>query len=244
MSCLLPPALDNDQLLSYLAGNAPAEVRQHLEQCPDCHSRLEVLQDWQSWLAKNLYRTPCPSSLELGEYSLGVLSDEQKAKIEQHLAWCSYCKSELQIFDNRDPFLEAAPPRKAPQQIVDLAQIIIARLREDLAELQLKTPTRALAGMRGQESVKSLIYDADDIEISLLIKPDVTQPTQRMMLGWMSGYENIQPFEVYLWQGTQQIGKTEIDNLGNFAFSTLLPGQYELMLQSDTQEIYINNLDL
>jgi hypothetical protein len=244
MSCLIPPELDDGQLLAYLTGNAPVAVHQHLEQCPSCRGRLAIWRDWQSWLTKNLYRTPCPSSLELGEYRLEMLNQEQKASIEQHLTWCHHCRSELQLFGENEQAVKPYRPVNSPQEIVNQVRIIVARLREDLTGLQLEPPTAVLAGMRGQETAKSLTYDADELEISLLIQLDAAQPAQRMLLGWVSGHEKDQPVEVYLWQGLQQIATTSIDSLGNFVFSTLPPGRYGLILHSDTQGIYINDLDL
>jgi hypothetical protein len=244
MSCLIPPELDDGQLLAYLTGNAPVAVHQHLEQCPSCRARLETLQGWQFWLAKNLYRTPCPSSLELGEYRLEMLSEEQKASIEQHLSWCPLCRRELQLFGGDERVVQSDPMVNSFQEIANRVRIIIAHLREDLTGLSLEAPTPVLAGMRGQETARSLTYDADDLEISLLIQPNAAQPTQRMLLGWLSDYENDQATEVYLWQGVQQIATTSVDDLGNFAFSALPPGRYNLILHSDTHDIYINDLDL
>jgi hypothetical protein len=244
MSCLMPPELDDGQLLAYLTGNAPVAVRQHLEQCPSCRARLETLQGWQAWLAKNLYRTPCPPSLELGEYRLEILSEEQNAKIEQHLAWCPHCRSELQLFGDDEQVVRSNPKVNSFQEIANRVRIVIARLQEDLTGWSLESPTPVLAGMRGQETARSLTYDADDFEISLLIQPDAAQPTQRMLLGWLSEHENDQATEVYLWHGVQQTATTRVDDLGNFAFSALPPGRYNLILHSDTHDIYINDLDL
>lgn len=243
MSCRIPPKLDNSQLLAYLVGHAPPEVHQHLEQCPDCRSRLATLQRWQSWLMKNLYRTPCPSSLQLGEYRLRMLSEEQQARIEQHLVWCPACRSDVQLFGG-EQVIELDSSVNFLQQIVERVRIVVARLREDLTSLPLEVPTAALAGVRGEETAKSLTYNADELEISLLLQTDFEHPGQRMLLGWIAGQENDQTIEVYLWREVQQIATITVDSLGNFAFSNLSPGQYKLILYSDTREIYIDGLDL
>jgi len=243
MNCVIPPKLDDGQLLAYIVGNAPAEVHQHLEQCPDCRSRLATLQGWQSWLMNNLYRTPCPSSLDLGEYKLQMLGEKQKAEIEQHLGWCPHCSRELQLFSAQEQAFVGDRPISSLEQLTDRVRIVMARLRNDLMGIRLETPQVEMAGIRGQETTKLLIYDADELEISLMLQADAAQPSQSVLLGGVSGPNDL-TFEVDLLEGTQLVSTTNVDSLGNFTLPILREGQYTLILHSDTREIYIDHLDL
>jgi hypothetical protein len=244
MTCLLPPPLDDDQLLAALAGTAPPAVQQHLEQCPFCRDRLAELQGWRSWLAQNLYRTPCPSSLELGEYRLKMLSKEESARIEAHLTWCPGCRSELELFGDQEQGLALDSLVDPLEQLVEQVRVVVARLRDGLAGMQPQTSAPALAGMRGQETTRSLTYDADGLAISLLIQADPAQPAKSVLLGLVSGDESDQLLEAHLWQGVEQIASTSVDQLGNFAFPPLPSAQYDLILRSDTYDIVIQRIDL
>lgn len=45
-----------------------------------------------------------------------------------------------------------------------------------------------------------------------------------------------------LWQDEEQVGKAGIDDLGNFMFSALAAGRYELIISGPEFEIHVQEL--
>lgn len=96
MECTKPGAIRDEELLAYLAGeNVRPFVVQHLAECQHCSSQLAAYQRIELELTSKLYRWDCPPSQVLGEYQLGMLSKELTAAINNHLAMCVLCATEV-----------------------------------------------------------------------------------------------------------------------------------------------------
>ena len=111
MACIKPPVLTDEQLLAFIDGEASAELVTHLQQCTSCRKRANGLARQQNQLLAQLYRVECPSSLELGEYHIGLLAPERVAAIEQHLTHCLHCAREVQTVQN---YLQTLAPSTKP----------------------------------------------------------------------------------------------------------------------------------
>src|SRR5437773_2610018 len=109
MECSEPGTIRDDELIAYLAGDTvrPAVI-EHLAHCPRCSSQLESYRQMDRRLVSKLYRWDCPPNMILGEYHLGMLSDDQAAEIQKHLSMCVLCSAEvaaLNEFLAQDPIL-------------------------------------------------------------------------------------------------------------------------------------------
>ena len=71
MNCISPPELEDWQLFKYLDGEIDGEISHHLEICQFCRDKKDSLALFQERLKSRL---TCPSSMELGEYELNMLS--------------------------------------------------------------------------------------------------------------------------------------------------------------------------
>jgi hypothetical protein len=90
-----------------------------------------------------LYRASCPSSLELGEYHLAVLSKERAAFIKKHLKECSHCSLELQQLKT---FLADVKP-DLEYSLADRIKVWVA---ERLPEISSGAPAPAFS-LRGKK---------------------------------------------------------------------------------------------
>ena len=61
-----------------------------------------------------LHRRDCPSTMELGDYQLGLLTEEQQARMESHLKRCPYCPAELSQLSNVLADVPATAPEPNP----------------------------------------------------------------------------------------------------------------------------------
>ena len=82
-TCATPP--EDARLLAFLDGEPDPELAADLVRCPSCRERLATLDVQQRSLMTNLRQTEAPSSLELGEYVLGLIPGSRKREIEEFL---------------------------------------------------------------------------------------------------------------------------------------------------------------
>ncbi len=96
MECSEPGTIRDEELLAYLAGERVRPVvQQHLLRCQRCASQLAVYRRMEHSLTSKLYRWDCPPNQVLGEYQLGLLSNELAAAVKAHLSRCVLCTAEV-----------------------------------------------------------------------------------------------------------------------------------------------------
>ena len=86
-------ALSEEELMSvaYDDDILSADQRTHLEQCTICQQQLAMYTTTNALLSSKLYRTLCPSAVNLNYYCLGVVSEEERMQIANHLLDCPSC---------------------------------------------------------------------------------------------------------------------------------------------------------
>jgi anti-sigma factor RsiW len=241
MTCTNPTELNDKELLAYVDGEADPQVISHVEQCPDCQERAKRLARWQGQLTAQLYRFTCPSSLELGEYHLGLLARDETAAMAQHLAECPHCTREVaQLKDYLGELAPSLEPSLLEQVKVVIARLVGGGTGDDLLGRRAWAP--AYAGIRGQEEGPYL-YEAGQVQISIEIQEDAETPGQKAILGLIIGAE---PATVlaHLWRAAQHLVTVSVDELGNFVIPNLSPDNYELILSSPETEIHVQDLQV
>lgn len=179
-------------------------------------------------LASFLYRITCPSSNDLGEYHLQMLSDEQTEEIRQHLKTCPHCTRELAQLQS---YLKEMAP-DLDYTFRERVKIWIARRLPAFPVGQV--PAFALRG----ESEGPLIFEAGSYQLTLEIQDDPANPGFRTILGLViDGEEALQRVE--LWQDGRPVQETTLDELGNFVFAGVTPGSYDLILSQLAAEIHV-----
>lgn len=198
-------------------------------------------------LAAQLYRATCPTVDELGEYHLNMISGEQATTIKRHLSGCPHCRAELVQLQTY--LADLAPD--VEHSLGERIQIWIARL----------IPAGTMGGgalqpalaLRGQDN-GPLMYEAGDAQLSLEVQDDPEKLGARVILGLLIGVETVETpalsgdlrpqaeVMAHLWQAAQKVAQVPVDKYGNFVFTGLPPGAYELIVSGPDFEIHVQKL--
>lgn len=240
-TCIDPPPLDTAQLLAFLDGDADPSIAAHLRRCDYCRGQATRLAKLQQGLTAKLYRVSCPTSSELGEYQLGRLGAKRSAMISQHLAECPHCARELAQLVTFLGDLSADEQPGLLERAVEKIRVVVARLVSGPEGAGLSAGLApALAGIRGDD-LEPYIFAAGDAQIAITIADDDARPGQYMLIGLVTGADGGQ-LQAHLWRDGALITSAALDDTGNFAFSGLTPGRYELILSGPDIEIYVQEL--
>ncbi|HEX5504106.1 MAG TPA: hypothetical protein VFW96_15880 [Thermomicrobiales bacterium] len=236
MKCIDPDAATPEDLLAYADGDAPPTIVEHVRACPACAAAAAGYAATQRRLRERLHRFDCPSSQAIGDYELGLLAPAERTRMAAHVVACPQCAGELRVL--RD-FLASEPaaltrPAAGP-----------GALRRVVATLLAPAPGAAYAGLRGADDATAETYQAGGVTIAL-----DTQFDRRRGRGALTGL---------LWQddpaaadlagaaatllapdGTTRTAA--LDDVGNFAFDDLAPGQYQVEVALGDQLVTLPEL--
>jgi hypothetical protein len=265
MECSEPGAIRDEELLAYLAEEEvrPA-VRQHLARCQYCSARLAEYRRMELTLTSKLYRWDCPPAQILGEYQLGLLSKEIAAAVRLHLGMCVNCAAEvtaLSGFLAGDPMLVErsqvsqvlVPSSQNHRQSVQGAKATLDRLidasgtgvRRVIATL-LPSPQRLAFQRGGANEVWPRRYTAEDLNISIQVEPGTSRRDSLQLIGFVtrpgSTLEALKGIPVLLSSAANTIYTQNVDELGNFVFTSISPATYTLELQLPESTIVIDSL--
>jgi hypothetical protein len=182
-----------------------------------------------------LYRITCPDSATLGNFYLGLLPEDAATKISTHLTHCPHCTQEV---EQLEAFL-AETAVSLESSTVERIKIWIAKRLPSGGQTRnmLGTPVFAVRG----ENNGPLMYEAGDAQLSLEIQDDPEHPGRKSILGLVLGTERA-ALEARLIQGERMVTAVALDELGNFTFTGLEPGKYELTLSGQDIEIHVQDL--
>ncbi len=239
--CASPPELSSKELWDYLDGRAGPMVRAHLKRCPSCRGRAKELAVFQDGLHMKLKRIACPSSLELGEYHLGILPSADAERIRQHVAGCPACQQEI---DQLKGYLQETAS-DLEFGTAEKVKVILARLLPSGASRSRKkglTLAPAGAGVRGERGGVS-IYQAKTYRITIDIQKDSRHPESQVLVGLATGLPAAK-WQAQLYLGDQLITGVHLDDLGNFSMAGVEPGHYHMVLTDLNMEIHIQDLEI
>lgn len=268
MECSEPGLLREEELLAYLAGERVRPiVEQHLTQCPRCSARLADFRRLELSLLSKLYRWDCPPNQVLGEYQLGMLSRESALAVEFHLRTCVACSVELNTakeFLAGDPVLAEQPTsarlftadpvqnnnHMQPQERGAVPGRVLDRIsgsaRRLIATLLPPQPRLAYQRNTAPAALWPRRYVAEDFHISLQVEREVGHVASFQLIGFVTRknatLETLQGMPVLLSSPTGAVSAEQVDELGNFIFSSLLPASYTLELQATDGIIVIEHI--
>ncbi len=271
MECITPGAIRDEELLAYLAGEQVRPfVIQHLALCQRCADQLATYKRIETTLAAKLYRWDCPPSLVLGEYQLGLLSQELAAAVRFHLHSCTRCSAEVAVLDGflaHDPLFEDSPTisvQTVPSHNHHTragAKQTVERLREQSKKsvsrvvAALIPPQPRLALQRDSAFATASWprrYKADDVSISISVEQDASKRDLLQIIGFVTRSGNtlkqLQGTQVTLSLETEETNPARlftaqsIDELGNFIFSSIAPADYMLEFQFPAHIVAIEHL--
>lgn len=268
MECSEPGLVRDEELLAYLAGERVRPVvQQHLAHCPRCSARLADYRRLELSLLSKLYRWDCPPNQMLGEYQLGLLDAETALVVGLHLQTCVSCSAELSAlgeFLAGDPMLVEQPGRLfapeaaqnnhyAQQQEVGAALNRLldrsgSSARRIIATLLPPRPRLAYQRNTAPSTLWPRRYTAEDFSISLQVERETGRPDSLQLIGFVTrkdaALEALRGMPVLLSSQAETVSAQNVDELGNFVFSSLVPATYTLELQSSDGIIVIEHISL
>lgn len=189
------------------------------------------------------------------QYIENQLSDAERALAEAHLAFpCQQCNRALQrirlILETIATDQTAAPPAEVLQRAVAAFQQLPVpawepRLRV-LAKLLFDNQAQfSISAVRGATQKRQMLFSTRQVDIDLQITPE--QDTHHLIgqiLSTEQAEEERSAAFVSLKSETGEVLRgTEANELGQFSFSQVPPGTYDLVFDFDNQEIAITDLE-
>jgi len=247
----------NEELMSlvYNEGTLPQEEREHLEHCPICQQRLATYTRTTELLRTKLYRSLCPSAVDLNYYCLGGLPEKERIGIASHLLDCPLCAEEVEEIRREQASFDLYPA--AAFSLPVAVRRIFATLVVQQAQPVLRDDLPGTGWPRQ--------YKAGEIDLSLHLSR--TSDGETMLLGIItssSAAESVDVFEgvaVDLYSapgpllresdGEQRDIKdatpllsTQVDDVGNIFLEPVPPGDYVMIVHLPDQEVIIEGLSI
>ena len=225
MECVSPPELDDRRLWSYVDNEAEPETMLHLERCEFCSEKAKALAELQARVRSRLYRINCPSSLDLGEYHLGMLPDPKKLVVVQHVRECVHCARELAQLEG---YLSKLGPT-GEIGLLEGLKVLVARWVGGNPE----GISRATSALRG-EAKRPITFEADGMVIILDIQP--TSEGRVSVLGQVAAddQDGWTGAVVELRQADTSPISASLDDLGAFRFEEAHLGSTEITITSSS----------
>jgi coenzyme F420-reducing hydrogenase gamma subunit len=93
-------APNDEELLRYVLDDEPLSVEEqiHLGHCAVCQQRLAECNDYKdlnTLLISRLYRSQCPSAMDLNFFCERVLPIDDIVRIDGHIRQCPLCATEV-----------------------------------------------------------------------------------------------------------------------------------------------------
>ncbi len=147
-----------------------------------------------------------------------------------------------------------APPREVRDELIwrfdayaedrrtpSFLQRLVATLSFD-SGLQ---PAFGVRSAGGQEGQRQLVYTTDAADIALNVRPR-PRNGHLDLDGQVFPAEDVDPasFSVQLLSGADEVGLTTTDELGEFAFESVSPGSYQILVSGERVEILISSVEL
>ncbi len=149
--------INDSHILMYLDKVADPEIKKTIESKREYQIRARELERLQRDYLENFYRATCPDSLDLGEYLLGVLPQDERKMIERHVDDCPYCASELremEAFNRADSLIHRI-----------IARLIGRKREEDQLGWMLEFDERG-------SDEGTFVYEASGAQIAIDLQED------------------------------------------------------------------------
>lgn len=241
------PLLPDDALMAYLDGEGTAETAAAIAADPARYAeKLDSLRAADRALAAGLADLAVPDDMALGELALGLADRATRKWLEAYVARHPHTARRLALLEQ---FLASvALPEAQPQTLGERVRVLLAQLAG------ADGPPLAF-GLRGDPEG---VYQAGDYQIVLETDTDLDAPGRRVLTGLLTGpglpagADRPTQAAAQLWAAADTANSApqtaEIDDFGNFTFSDLESGSYELIVSvaaaAETVEIHVQHLQV
>ena len=195
----------------------------------------------------------------LADWADGRLPEEEARAVEERLAEADEATRAdaewLRAFSraSKDVVLED-PPAEQRAELAGLFEAYAESRRQPgvlkrfVATLSFGGGLQPLAGVRAaaaQESQGQLVYttEAADVALNFRRRPGNVDLDLDGQV-FPNDDEEPEAFAVQILRGVEEVGATATDELGEFAFEGVAPGEYQILLSSERVEILISPVDL
>jgi hypothetical protein len=230
--------------------------RAHLDSCVLCQRRLIVYKQANRQILFKLYRSTCPTTMQLNLYCANMLSGDEGIGITYHIADCPLCTHEIvtirQTLADFEPF-PLSPLTAVQQRFVERIvaafvpwkpQLVMRgtsadtpwprqyRAREINISLHLSRGSAGeviLLGLFTSDNPDNVLEEQEGVPVALYDAADfsATEPT--------SSWE-VDPCD--------PIMQSNIDDLGNVVFKAVPVGEYVMVVRLPESEVVIEGLNI
>ena len=250
----MTPHLSDAQIRAYLwDGKRDVVTQQHLAECDACCANVSQLEQLEQRLGQILYRAHCFSAETLNEYDLNELPADEMQQIQLHLETCEHCSAELADLKAA----VAAFPQPQPSKPSIASPRIVTYIAEALSSLAHVTMAPVGAGVSTRQSSRSkeaqpsgqsgnhytyMVTVESLIPITIEVKPD--EQIGRYQIIGDGAFDSMDSMQVALWREGQSapIQTNMMNDLGEFQFTNVTDGRYEIILSSQLIEVYLRNV--
>lgn len=199
-----------------------------------------------------LFRSDCPSKMELGEYELGLLGSQQQEELTSHMAVCPHCQVDLvqmRQFMALPVVSIGSVTREVEQKSPLLERVKIIFI--DLLSPPAGTlrPASLQPVLRGAENnMHTRVVQTEAYVVSLSALEDKTSIPNQKIIGNIiplsDDDETFQNWTASLWRSGTLLTSTPVAVDSHFIFEDiqLMEKPHELILSGPAVEIHLQNL--
>jgi hypothetical protein len=217
-----------------LGGDGTPEMEAALVGNPENRARLQQLQKDEKTLFAHLFRTECPTPLELGEWSLNLVDANRYQAIRSHLDICSHCEEELAAITAvvSKPLFEGIAAPRGPS----ILKRIIMKL-EELVGAGAGQMTLVPVAVRGDSW--SVCYAGGDYLLSLTKQQTMSGGALigSILATDLTGHAALK-------QGPSVVYEAPLTESATFTFDDINPGAYELVIATPDAELIVPELHI
>jgi hypothetical protein len=235
--------LEDWELDMLLGGDGTPEMEAALASNAENQARFTRLQNDEKVLFTNLFRTECPSSLELGEWHLKLFDNEAYERIRAHIDLCPHCQEEVDHLVSMldQPLLRTQPQKTGPagviKRIIMKLESIFPPKGSEYTLGNYPGPVATPVLLRG--SSWSVCYAGGDYLLSL---------TRQNMVDGEALIGSVLASSVkghaFLKQGHNVLYQTALTDTATFTFDSVNPGSYELVIATPQAELIVPQLNI
>ncbi|MBN1661041.1 MAG: hypothetical protein JXA93_21785 [Anaerolineae bacterium] len=227
--CIAPSAIQDQDLLAYVEGEASDAVAEHVRACAYCARRAAALAELDGWLSATVYRASCPSADDLLRWQMHLLPGDAELVVAAHVRECAQCQRDLEELTAQD---------KAASALLRKLQSA-RRWLEALPVL----PRPGLALVRGAGAAQRR-YQVDDLQVVVGVQSGRTGDRLMGRFYPPAGErDQVAGIEVWLVQDGQLWSSTT-DEQGRFSFEQVTEGTGDLGFNWHGEAVLIRDIEL
>lgn len=216
-----------------LGGDGTPEMEAALAGNPENQARLHQLQKDDKTLFAHLFRTECPTPLELGEWHLNLVDANRAQAIRSHLDICPHCEEELAAITAvvSKPLFQDAPAMRGRSLLKRIIMKLEALVGDAAGQMAFAP------AMRGNSW--SVCYAGGDYLLSLTRQQTISGGALigSILANDLTGHATLK-------QGRSVVYETQLTESATFSFDDITPGFYELVIATPDAELIVPELHI